>query len=162
MSNSKNFSPDFSMAGTTTGGGYTVVAIAPLGRIGYKNLGNQVRVRLEPAGEHASSVLGPQLSGWKQPDSDGGIRFSTVVPNGAAAVEAIERGLAALGLAGVQYNPAAAGWQEAVGDGSDDPPDEGEYGGESEPETVAVPAADIKSVAEQAAALAEALRALRG
>ncbi len=67
----------FYMAGTEKTGEYVVVVVTPLGRIGYRVLGDDTfRVRLEPS--DVTEKLIAKLASWKQPDKEQK-RFSTVI-----------------------------------------------------------------------------------
>ncbi len=85
--------PEATMAGTEGTNQYRRVAESSFGVIGYRLLGNQVRIRLEPATEaHAAKIAETltRATGWKQPGDSGQNRFSTVLPRGIVAVDAFE------------------------------------------------------------------------
>jgi len=68
----------FYMAGTDKTGEYVVVAVNSAGKLGYRDLGCDFRTRFEPS-EATQSAVAEVLTkhtGWKQPDDDGGLRFS--------------------------------------------------------------------------------------
>jgi len=87
------------MNGTFTGPGgtqYRHIGCGPLGRVGLANLGDgRFRVRVEP-GVTASAPLADVFEGWNQPTSENN-RFSLVVEGEAAADEAVEYALKAVG-----------------------------------------------------------------
>ena len=143
----------FHMAGTEGTGQYLVLAVSPAGRVGYRVLNGKVRIRLEPASETAEDEMRELFSGWKQPNEEQ-FRFSTVVENGPVVVEAVEKALAAIGVnAGVEFNPAAADWQQNFNGSSP----EGDV-----PAEVAVEVAGLEAVITTAEELATRLRELRG
>ena len=85
--------PEATMAGTEGTNQYRRVAESSFGVIGYRLLGNQVRIRLEPATEaHAAKIAETltRATGWKQPGDSGQNRFSTVLPRGIVAVDAFD------------------------------------------------------------------------
>ena len=105
---SPNTSP-WIMAGTEGTNMYLVLASSSFGRIGYRLLGHQVRIRLEPATEaHADKIAEvlTQDDGWKQPGSGGQNRFSICLPRGNAAVAELRLafGLIKRGRP-IKYNP---------------------------------------------------------
>lgn len=83
----------FYMAGTEGTGEYKVISSSSVGRVGYRDLGGLVRIRLEPANKRQAAKIAEVLSyedGWKQPEPQGQYRFSIVLPKGSEAVAAIE------------------------------------------------------------------------
>lgn len=170
------WSNPFFMAGSEGSGQYVVVAVSPVGRIGYRVLGEQVRVRMEPASPELAREVEDFFVGWTQP-GEGKPRFSIVASKGSEAVKAVGLGLVAVGncSAPTQFNPAARKWREDVGRdaSSGDEPDEEwpdlfscgdeshEDGEVSPPPKPARPPVSPEAVAREAEKLAEALRALR-
>lgn len=155
----------FYMAGTDNSGEYVVVAASPLGRVGYRDLGNEVRVRLEPASQPAAEAIAPLLTGWKQPDEQ--FRFSVVTPKGAAAEIVVRRALAAIQAGGVTFNPAVAGYEGKIFVGHVAPQLGTHVAAdkkfvETESISIEIPAATLATVISSAEQLAEALRSLRG
>lgn len=104
----------FHMAGTEGTGEYVVLASSSFGRVGYRDLGDAVRVRLEPSTKCAAKVSGWSLtpeSGWKQPGENGQERFSLLVPKGEAAVAALSDAFAIIKRGRpLAYNPQALDW----------------------------------------------------
>jgi hypothetical protein len=103
------------MAGTEGTGKYTVVAQSALGRIGFRTLGNDVRVRVEPVSSEASKALAEQFptSSWKQPEPFGQKRFSIVVA-ADQAIAVVERAIKALGRDSLERNAKARYWRKLV------------------------------------------------
>ncbi|MCX6778626.1 MAG: hypothetical protein NTU97_00125 [Candidatus Magasanikbacteria bacterium] len=106
----------FSMAGTERTFKYVVVALTPKGRVGYRDLGNELfRVRVEPQ-NGSTAELGTNFlreNGWKQPGDNNQNRFSRVLNlNGPDnVIEVVRLSLLALGEEdGVVFNPNAPAW----------------------------------------------------
>ena len=98
------------MAGTEGTGQYVVIAVSPLGRVGFRRLNGETRVRLEPENKKVATEAGMYeiiSTGWKRPDwSDKRrYRFSMVPHTAVEAVKALDLALKAIGLEGVQFNP---------------------------------------------------------
>ncbi len=98
------------MAGTEGTGKYTVIAMSPLGRVGFRRLNGETRVRLEPESEKAATeaeMYDSIPAGWKRPEWNKGNRrrFSMVPHTAAEAVKALDLALKVIGLEGVQFNP---------------------------------------------------------
>lgn len=70
----------FTMVGTTRSGQYVGLA-ADLGQVGFRNLGGEYRLRIEPADQRAADLLAPAFprSEWSQPGDGGQFRFSRVI-----------------------------------------------------------------------------------
>lgn len=114
------------MAGTEKTGQYVVVARSALGRVGYRWLGCNFRVRVEPADEAASALLAEKFVGWKQPDQFGGLRYSTMGQGGVELVAellvCVKYALDAFTNGGVptplEVNPAAPPWAHQLVNGA--------------------------------------------
>lgn len=100
----------WTMAGTEGTGEYQVLAESSFGRVGYRLLGNHVRIRVEPASDAHAAKMAQVLtraSGWKQPGDGGQNRFSIVLPKDEAAVETLKQAFALIKRGRpLQYNPA--------------------------------------------------------
>lgn len=108
------------MGGTENTGEYLVLAVTPKGKIGVRHLGNQVRVRVEPAKGADLKSSFPDKYNWKQPGEDDQPRFSKVLTMGAELKKVLLRAVKTLGIKagekGVVVNDAAPGWfHEAAG-----------------------------------------------
>lgn len=113
----------FYMAGTEGTGQYVVLAAGPKGRIGVRDLGHSVRIRVEPintdSGQAASQLGGKIPSNWKRPSSDQ-FRFSCVASKGPGAVSAVKLGLQVLhDVSGWEFNASnsAQNWETWVSGG---------------------------------------------
>lgn len=106
----------FYMAGTEGTGEYKVLASSSFGRVGYRDLDDRVRIRLEPASEAHADKIGEVLTsmyGWKQPGDGGQNRFSLGLPKGDFALASLETafGLIKRGRPLV-YNPDMPNYQQ--------------------------------------------------
>jgi hypothetical protein len=109
--------PDpFYMGGTEGTGEYRVVLTSNLGRVGYRVLGQAVRVRVEPRTKTAAKQLAKYFdaSVWKQPGSDGQDRFSTMPIGYAETVSVIEYAVKALGTDKLVRNGAQRTWRHQL------------------------------------------------
>jgi hypothetical protein len=110
---------DVYMGGTEGTGKYYVLAETPLGRIGVRDLGDSVRIRVEPSAEGRKSLTSSLLSdnGWKQPGDNGQDRFSTVKAKHFQAPAALHGALNAIGAYEKEgeWNPTAGHWAEVNG-----------------------------------------------
>ncbi len=82
------------MAGTEGTGKYNVVAESSFGRFGVRDLGDSVRIRLEPSDEAHAAKLAEVLTreaDWKQPGDASQDRFSIVVRKDDEGRAAFER-----------------------------------------------------------------------
>ncbi|OGH85710.1 MAG: hypothetical protein A2294_03730 [Candidatus Magasanikbacteria bacterium RIFOXYB2_FULL_38_10] len=108
------------MGGTESTGQYLVLAVTPKGRIGVRDLGHQVRVRVEPAKGVDLKSSFPAKYDWKQPGQDDQPRYSKVLTTAAEVKMVLVRAVKALGIQagekGVLVNDAAPSWfHEATG-----------------------------------------------
>ncbi|MDB5186620.1 MAG: hypothetical protein JWM07_92 [Candidatus Saccharibacteria bacterium] len=108
----------FHMSGTEGTGEYKVLASSSFGRVGYRDLGYEVRVRVEPSptqAENIAQTLSPD-AGWKQPGDGGQDRFSIIVPKGEAATAALSDAFALIkrGRPLVYNPPVSQEWRDAV------------------------------------------------
>jgi hypothetical protein len=102
----------FDMAGTEGTHQYLVPVTTEQGRVGFRVLHGQVRVRVEPADPRAAGQLArhfPREDGWKQPEPWGQFRFSKVFPlnsreQAEAVIGEVERVIKALGTSGRRWN----------------------------------------------------------
>lgn len=151
----------FYMAGTEGTGEYIVVACTALGRVGYRELGGETRVRVEPSDQQAAEAMaGLFAEGWKHPDSEQ-FRFSRVVCGEEAVTEAVSLGLKAIGAEvqkGVEVNPSAPDWAKALVASPVEPQTKVEADCE---EQLAEAEAKLSDLAEQAAELAAKLAEYR-
>ncbi len=106
------------MAGSEKTGEYVVIAKTSVGRIGYRDLGDEgFRVRLEPAQDKIKDVA-KKLSDWKRPN--GQQRFSKEVEGGEDEIiesplyEALKEGLMAMMGEEVAINPNAKAWAKEL------------------------------------------------
>lgn len=110
----------WAMAGTEGTNKYRVIARGDGGRIGFRLLGDTLRLRIEPSGETAAAALAehfPSNQFWKQPGPMGTVtfRFSRVLPKGEKAVEVVELAIKALSTQGkLERNTAERYWRKAV------------------------------------------------
>jgi hypothetical protein len=103
----------FQMDGTEGTGEYVVLATSSFGRVGYRDLGDVVRVRVEPSTAHTATIAQSLTSeaGWKQPGDDGQDRFSLLVPKGEAAKAAVSGAFALIKRGRpLAYHPQAPDW----------------------------------------------------
>jgi hypothetical protein len=99
------------MAGTEGTGKYVVIASSALGRVGFRDLGGSVRVRVEPTNAEKAKDMAGTFAGWKQPDKQ--LRFSLVVSGKKDVNKAVK--LALKSIAGIlKVNPAAPDWAKAL------------------------------------------------
>lgn len=112
--------PTWVMAGTEGTNKYRVIARGDGGRIGFRLLGDTLRLRIEPSGETAAIALAehfPSNQFWKQPGPmDSAIfRFSQELPKGEEAVTVVEMAIKALSTRGkLERNTAERYWRKAV------------------------------------------------
>ncbi len=71
----------FRMAGTEGTFNYKVLVVTDRGRLGIRDLGNRVRIRVEPIDSDAADKMADNFptDNWKQYGQEGQLRFSTVV-----------------------------------------------------------------------------------
>ena len=108
----------WSMAGTERTGEYVVIAMSNIGRVGFRVVGNYVRVRIEPysvSGEERLGKMFTEASGWKQPDSHWQYRFSNVFTDPEEAIAAIEIAIKEIGRTDkLQRQPGTRRWRLAL------------------------------------------------
>lgn len=87
----------FTMVGTTRSGQYVGLA-ADLGQVGYRNLGGEYRLRIEPADQRAANLLAPMFprGEWSQPGDGGQFRFSRVIRGESNLSDKLKLALSAL------------------------------------------------------------------
>lgn len=111
----------FYMAGTEQTGQYVVLAVGPMGRVGFRDLGGNYRVRVEPSTRKVVSFMKKHFGAdWRQPGDGGQFRYSKVVFGEAGCKAALTTALTALGAANarkeVKVNPDAPAWaKELIG-----------------------------------------------
>jgi hypothetical protein len=87
----------FTMVGTTKSGQYVGLA-ADLGQVGFRNLGSEYRLRIEPADQRAARLLAPMFptGEWTQPGDGGQFRFSRVIRGESNLSDQLKMALTAL------------------------------------------------------------------
>jgi hypothetical protein len=104
----------FYMPGTERTGQYIVLLVTSLGRVGYRDLGSSVRVRIEPASRAAGDTLRPHFPGYKEGIGGQEYRFSTVVDK-STLPGVLENAVRALVPGGnCEINPAAPDQMKAI------------------------------------------------
>lgn len=146
------------MLGTDGTGEYIVFAVGRYGCIGYRLLGDKVRIRVEPLDEVCNGWCAQILKGWTQPTA-GNMRYSLVADRGPEVLMVVRLGFGAIsGLSSgdPEINPDAADWRKIIS-------------GKSAPKAQPKPAAPKKlpifgkdQLLAAAKQLAQDLRELRG
>lgn len=106
------------MGGTEGSGKYVVVASSNIGRVGFRVVGDFVRVRIEPFDNSGEEIIGKRFSaesGWKQPSPIGQYRFSKVFTDPEEAIAAIELAVKEIGRNNkLQRQPGTRSWRLAM------------------------------------------------
>lgn len=106
------------MAGTESTGRYVVLASSKVGRVGFRVVGNYIRVRIEPNDSLSEQQLAEKYTpeaGWKQPSHFGQYRFSRVFNDPDEAIAAIELAVKEIGRdSKVERQPGTRRWRLAL------------------------------------------------